>query len=200
MILSSEPISSYSLHHDDHDGDHYSVHPISSIPRITMNLANLSRHGLLQVLEEDKKGLAAIKHRIVSYMEDHDALRTAGQDESLGAIRERTSSLIAQHSALNEVFLERRAAHARQCLLPEILANVFRCAILDLEDSTEPPYRFAYDLSHETLLRNVPPMNVSQVCREWRQVALSTPALWTFICARPESELALRIAVTRTES
>jgi len=58
---------------------------------------------------------------------------------------------------------------------PEVVAEVFQWAIIYFS-------RFGrYNFSSTSLRQDVPPINVSQVCRYWRQIALSQPSLWVFI-------------------
>ncbi len=58
---------------------------------------------------------------------------------------------------------------------PEVVAEVFQWAVIYFS-------RFGrYNFSSNSLRQDVPPINVSQVCRYWRQIALSQPSLWVFI-------------------
>lgn len=158
-----------------------------------MNIINLSREKLFRLLEEDKKALDSINRQIVSYVEEYEASRNEIQRVTLRA-------LITQQGESKKAYSERRAAHARRCLLPEILANVFRSAILDLEAPMDPPGSHAYDLSQEILPCDIPPMNISQVCRDWRNIAMSLPVVWSFICIQPDSLRGLIRASSRLKT
>jgi len=165
-----------------------------------MNTTNLSRESLLQLLDKDKKSLASIKTQLASCAEEYDALNNAGQGELLDVVKQRINSLTTEYGVLNNAILERRAAHASRCMMPDILANIFRYAILLLEASTILPSSWAYNLSQETLPSDVPPVNLLKVCREWRHIALSLPILWSLICIMPDSLEGLHRAESRVKT
>lgn len=75
-------------------------------------------------------------------------------------------------------------------VFPELLEEVFDWA-LQLSNRR-------CILSSAVLPVDVAPINVSQVCRKWRQISLSQPSLWSSIFIHAESNVEVRRAVSRS--
>jgi len=75
---------------------------------------------------------------------------------------------------------------------PEVVAEVFEWAITSSSEYC--------NLSSTSLPQDVPPINISQVCRYWRQIALSQPSLWAFINVVVSSDEDLQRALPRVKS
>ncbi len=78
---------------------------------------------------------------------------------------------------------------------PEVIDDIFQWAVI--------LQRFPYDhcnLSSAPMPSNVPPINLSQVSKGWRQIALSQPFLWSFVRIDAITNEDLRRALSRVET
>ncbi len=79
-------------------------------------------------------------------------------------------------------------------LPPEVISEVFQWAlVLDSQSGYS-------NRSGTSLLQDFPPINVSQVCRNWRQIALSEPSLWAFIEVDADGSEDLQRALPRVKT
>ncbi len=124
----------------------------------------------------------------------------SSRTENLLRLRELKSSLLSaslntDYSEMNRAYLDLRATHSSQCLIPEILVEVFQWAALDVHARDQE-----CDISRVSLRTNVPPINFSQVCREWRLIALGLPGLWSSVRINPQNHQEIRCASSRIGS
>lgn len=91
---------------------------------------------------------------------------------------------VPMHSE-TQIFLPDSEIHA---LPPELLRTIFRYC-LQIPQIANYPYSPVSD-EPSPPTSSTPPLNVSQVCRYWRTVAVSSPSLWTQIDLSSPNSLA----------
>ncbi|KZV93246.1 hypothetical protein EXIGLDRAFT_613254, partial [Exidia glandulosa HHB12029] len=100
-------------------------------------------------------------------------------ETSLRAAREWKADVVPRRDALRLSVAAQRSALSPMSTFPkDVLSYIFQHAVRAHDNGRwpEPPYMASYDLSLAKA-----PYTLARVCTYWRQTALTTPSLWSYV-------------------